>query len=199
MPASAQGDKLSNTGSIYRCTDARGRVITSDRPIAACLDREQVELGASGTTKRIIEPAYSAEELAAREERRRQAALAAERERDEQRQDRALLIRYPDDQTHERERAEVLDQIDAAIAAARKRLAELAEDRRAIDLELEFYRGDPMRAPAALRRQLEDNDLRMATQHKLMAQQQAEKQRVNQRFDAERARLQKFWAQQRRR
>ena len=41
---------------IYTCTDASGRKLTSDRPIAECRDREQTILNPSGTVKARIGP-----------------------------------------------------------------------------------------------------------------------------------------------
>ena len=183
-----------NIGGIYRCVDARGRTITSDRPIAACLDREQQELNPSGTTRRIIEPSYTAQELADMEERRRQAAQAAARQREEARRERALLIRYPDEEAHERERARELEQIDIGIAVMRKRIVDLAEQRRKLEQELEFYKKDISRAPPTLRRQLEDN-LRSATAQERYDRsiRKPKERRVNARFAEERARLTALW------
>ena len=48
-------------------------------------------------------------------------------------------------------------QIDAVINAARKRLGELADERKKIDDELEFYTKDPSKAPDAVRRKIDDN------------------------------------------
>ena len=78
---------------IYSCTDARGRTLTADRPIAECIDREQRELSPSGTTRRRIEPTYTARELAEREDRAREAALQAARLTDERRRERVLAYR----------------------------------------------------------------------------------------------------------
>ena len=64
---------------IYTCTDARGRTITADRPIADCVDREQRELSPSGSVRRKLEPTYTAREQAEREDRERQAQLQAAR------------------------------------------------------------------------------------------------------------------------
>jgi len=107
--------------TVYTCTDAHGRTLTADRPIADCLDREQRALSPSGV-RRTIEPSYTAREQAERDERARQAALQASRTNEERRRERALLMRYPSGATHDRERAEAMMQIDAVIDAARKRL-----------------------------------------------------------------------------
>jgi len=182
-----------NTGGIYTCTDARGRTLTADRPIADCSDREQRELSPNGLTRRKIEPTYSAREMAEREDRARDAAVQAARLTDERRRERALLVRYPSAASHDRERNEALVQVDAVIQAAKKRVAELGEDRKKIDEELEFYKHDTSKAPGALRRKLDDNMQSLAVQARFIAEQEEEKKRVNARFDEEHARLKKLW------
>ncbi|VWX58797.1 conserved exported hypothetical protein [Burkholderiales bacterium 8X] len=179
---------------IYTCTDARGRTLTADRPIADCLDREQRELGPSGTTRRKLEPSYSAREQAEREERARQAELQRLRALEERRRERALLARFPNVAAHERERGEALAQIDVVTQAARKRLDELRGERQRIDEELEFYVKDPSKAPDSLRRKQDDNLKSVAVQNRFIGEQEDEKRRVNQRFDEEQMRLRPLWA-----
>ncbi|WPG40628.1 DUF4124 domain-containing protein [Variovorax sp. EBFNA2] len=181
---------------IYTCVDARGRTLTADRPIAECSDREQRELGPSGTVRRKLEPTYTARELQEREDRAREAAIQAARIIDERRRERALLVRYPNATTHDRERAEALSQIDAVIQAAKKRIAELADERKKIDEELEFYKQDTSKAPGAVRRRIEDNTQSLAVQNRFVAEQEDEKKRVNARFDEERGRLKTLWSPQ---
>ncbi|MDP9913290.1 hypothetical protein J2W27_005424 [Variovorax boronicumulans] len=181
---------------IYTCVDARGRTLTADRPIAECSDREQRELGPSGTVRRKLEPTYTAREQQEREDRAREAAIQAARLIDERRRERALLVRYPNATTHDRERVEALSQIDAVIQAAKKRLVELADDRKKIDEELEFYKQDTSKAPGAVRRRIEDNTQSVAVQSRFITEQEDEKKRVNARFDEERGRLKTLWSPQ---
>lgn len=181
---------------IYTCVDARGRTLTADRPIAECSDREQRELGPSGTVRRKLEPTYTAREQQEREDRAREAAIQAARLIDERRRERALLVRYPNATTHDRERVEALSQIDAVIQAAKKRLVELADDRKKIDEELEFYKQDTSKAPGAVRRRIEDNTQSVAVQNRFITEQEEEKKRVNARFDEERGRLKTLWSPQ---
>ena len=54
QPAATQG--------IYTCVDAKGRNLTSDRPIPECSDREQKMLNPSGTVKGKIGPTLTAQE-----------------------------------------------------------------------------------------------------------------------------------------
>lgn len=193
----AQPQKVEGASAgIYTCTDARGRTLTADRPIAECSDREQRELNPSGSVRRKVEPTYTARELQEREDRAREAAIQAARLTDERRRERALLVRYPNLATHDRERSEALAQIDAVTQAAKKRITELGEDRKKIDEELEFYKQDVSKAPGAVRRKLDDNTQSLAVQNRFIAEQEEEKKRVNARFDEERTRLKTLWTPQ---
>lgn len=179
--------------AIYSCVDGSGRKITADRPIAECRDRAQREINPSGTVKRVLEPSLTADERAAKEEKEKRAAELREREAEEKRRDRALLLRYPNRPVHDKERAEALGQIDEVLNAASKRASELAEQRKAILVDLQFYKADPTRAPPSLKRRLEENDSNQAIQKRFLAEQDAEKKRVNLRFDEELGKLRQLW------
>lgn len=186
---------VENTGGIYSCVDARGRRITSDRPIQECLDREQRELSNTGIVKRVVPPSYTAEERARIAEQKQAEELERARLVEERRRDKALLIRYPNKAAHDKERASALEQIDEVIAAVNKRGETLLEQRKEIDLELEFYQSDPSKAPQWLRRKLEDNQQQVQVQQRFVMEQNQEKQRVNARFDEELVKLRQLWAQ----
>jgi hypothetical protein len=181
--------------AIFTCVDAKGHRLTADRPIAECLDREQKELNASGTLKRKIGPTLTAEERAAEEEKARVAAEERNRQLEEKKRDRALLTRYPNRATHDAERVKALASVDDAIVAARKGLAELIEQRRRQDVELEFYKRDPAKIPAVLKRQVEETEQHIAAQQRFIENQDSEKKRVNARFDEELLILRQLWAQ----
>ena len=154
--------------AIYSCVDDKGRKLTSDRPIAECLDRVQTELNPSGTVKRVLAPQLTAT-------------------------DRDLMARYPDRASHDKERAVALAQSAAASAGAVKRLQELGEYRKGIVSELAFNKSTPGNAPLALKRRLDETDANIAAQKRLLAEQDAEKSRINKRFDDEEARLKPQW------
>ena len=179
--------------NIYSCVDAKGRTITADRPLAECLDRTQRELSRSGLVKRQLGPSLTAHEEAAQDKENKQTADIRAREIEEKRRDRALLQRYPTRMAHDQERAAALVQIDEVIKASSKRLSELADQRKAIASEFEFYAKDPSKAPAPLKRKLEDNQSSVAAQQKSILNQELEKKRVNQRFNEELARLNQLW------
>lgn len=178
---------------IFTCVDASGRRITSDRPIPECLDREQRELNPSGTVKRKLAPAPTAQERAAAEERQRLQDEEQARLNEDRRRDRALAARYPSQAAHDGERVEALKQVDAVVKIAQKRIDELREQRKSILAEFEFYRKDPSKAPPALRQKLQDNQHAEEAQNRFIADQAREKDRINQRFDQELKRLQQIW------
>jgi len=179
---------------IYSCVDAKGRTITADRPILECIDRTQRALSPSGLIKRQVGPSLTAHEQAAQDEKDRREAELRAREAEDKRRDKALLLRYPNRAVHDQERAAALLQIDEVIKASNKRRGELADQRKGIASELEFYAKDPSRAPASLRRRLEENDASIAVQQKFIADQEQEKKRVNLRFDEELLKLRQLWA-----
>ena len=179
---------------IYTCVDAKGRKLTSDRPIAECIDREQKVLNPSGTVKNKLGPTLTALERAELEKKEKQQAEEEAKVVEEKRRNRALLIRYPNKAVHDQERADALAQITEVIQAATSRIDELARQRAAMDMELEFYKADISKAPAYLRRQVEENTQSMAVQKRFVSAQEAEVRRVNMRFDEELVRLRQLWA-----
>ena len=96
------------TPDIYTCTDAKGRKLTSDRPIAECMDRDQRELNPSGSVRRVLTPPpapKSRAELLADEKTEADARL---QKAEENRRDRALRLGYPDRASHDKARTAAL-------------------------------------------------------------------------------------------
>jgi hypothetical protein len=196
-PAQGTGPGQVPVAGIYTCVDGKGRKLTSDRPIADCLDREQKLLNPSGTVRAKVGPTLTAQERADAEAREKQEAEARALQAEEKRRERALLTRYPTREVHDRERALAFTQVAAIAQAARKRIDELLSERRMLDQEMEFYKKDPSRAPASLRRQLQDIDQGILVQERFIGEQQNELKRISTRFDEELERLKPLWALQR--
>lgn len=178
---------------IYSCVDGKGRRLTSDRPIPECLDREQKLHNPSGTVKATIGPSLTAAEREAIAAREREQAMLRERQAEEKRRERMLLMRYPTQAMHEKERNETLANIDKLRVAAVNYAQDLVRQREKLLEEMEFYKKDPDKAPALLRQQLEDNQLSQAIQARIIAIQDAEIDKINARFDEERAQLIRLW------
>ncbi|MBV7544297.1 DUF4124 domain-containing protein [Acidovorax sp. sic0104] len=184
-------------GGIYTCVDRNGRRLTADRPIPECLDREQRELSPSGTVRRQIGPSLTENERAAQEAQRRKEAEERARVVEERRRERVLTARYPDKATHDVERAAAIQLVDDVTATAEKRVAELRQQRKGFDAEMEFYKKDPNKAPMTLRRKIAENEDSITEQQRFLAGQDQEKRRVHQRFDTELALLRRLWDEQR--
>jgi len=182
-----------SAGGVYTCIDAKGRKLTADRPIPECTDREQKILNPSGTVKARVGPTLTAQERADLEIKEKREIEERSRTADEKRRDRALLTRYPSKTIHDQERQEALTQIGVVIQAAKNRLEELIKQRAAVDAEMEFYKNDPSKAPAYVRRQQEENIQSQAVQRRFIGEQEGEIKRLNARFDDELVRLRQLW------
>jgi len=177
---------------IYTCIDARGKRLTSDRPIAECTGREQRVLNQDGSVRQVLPPTLTAEERLALEAAERRAVLQRNAQADAVRRDRNLVARYPDEVAHQKARQQALAPGRRAMQASEQRLAKLAAERRALDDEAEFYAGRSM--PAHLKQQLDGNDAAVAAQQSATKAQEAELARVVALYDAELERLRRLWA-----
>jgi len=178
---------------IYTCIDAKGRKLTSDRKIPECSDREQKILNPSGTVKARIGPELTAQER--READAKARAVQQERVRleEEKKRDRAMLIRYPNEALHQKERAESLRQVTLAKQEATSRMTELLAERAKLLDEMGFYTKNPNKAPFKLRQQMDAITLAVAAQGRFLADKDNEMARTNARFDEELLRLQPLW------
>ena len=190
LPAMAQSTPIQG---IYTCTDAQGRRLTSDRPIPACNDREQLVLNPSGTVKSRVGPTLTALERADLEAKRKLEMEERARLDEDKRRDRALLIRYPNQTAHDKERLEAHTQVGVVRHAVESRMEELLRQQTALNVEFEFYVKDPSKAPPALRRQSEDLTQSLIVQRRFVSDLDAETRRINVRFDEELVRLKQLW------
>lgn len=181
-------------GGIYTCVDARGRKLTSDRPIIECLDREQRVMNRDGSTRTVLPPSLTAEERAELEERERRKAQERAAQQDAIRRDRLLLSRYPTEADHQRAREAALDDVRASIRNSERRIAELEAERKPLLDEAEFYQGKTL--PPKLKQSLEFVEVAIDAHKTLIQNQQAELQRITQLYDQELERLRKLWAGQ---
>ncbi|MFO1253484.1 MAG: DUF4124 domain-containing protein [Inhella sp.] len=177
---------------IYSCVTADGRRLTSDRPIPECKGTEQFVHRNDGSVRAKLPPAQSPEERAAEELRQREQAAQRAALADAARHDRNLLTRFRNRAQHDLARSAALDDLVKATEVSVKRLSDLAKERKGLDEEAEFYKGKAL--PAKLKQQFDVNDATTEAQRHFIAQQNAEKVRVNIRYDMELARLKKLWA-----
>ena len=191
LPAAlAQATGAAGNG-IYSCTDARGRRLTSDRPIIECLDREQRVMNNDGSTRATLPPSMTANERAAVEEAQRQKQAEESARKDTIRHDRNLMARFPNEAAHNKAREAALDSLRDALKVSEKRLADLEQERRPLLVEAEFYKTKAM--PPKLKSKLEYIEVAADAQRTLVVNQQAELVRINDLYDDELARLRKLW------
>lgn len=177
---------------IYRCKTATGKVITSDRPVPECLNKEQSILGTSGVVRKRLKPKKTEYEVA--QERKRQKKLAQiERQKEEERKaDMALMGRYPNKKSHDSKRALALMPVKQTIVMAEQNLKLLQQSRVKLDQQLDFY-PDKNKMPAPLRSKNTKNLEAMAAQQKLIRAKAREIERINHRYNQELVKLRSLW------
>jgi hypothetical protein len=190
LPVVAQASKSS--AGIYTCIDDKGRRLTSDRPIADCVHKEQLLLNRDGSLRQVIPPTLTSDERAEKEARERKAAEERAAQQDWIRRDRNLLMRFPNEAAHQKAREAALDPLRLAIKNTEMRLRELHAERKPLLDESEFYVGKPL--PAKLKLQIDANDAALEAQRTAAANQGAELDRVNAMYDAELERLRRLWS-----
>ncbi len=189
----AQSAIPASGAQIYTCIDAKGRKLNSDRPIMECLDREQTILNPSGTVKARIGPVLTAAERSQVEAKRMAEQQERARKEEEKSLNRSLLIRYPNQAAHQKDREEAVAQLLLVKHAAAARVAELKAQSVKLDDEMAFYAKDPSKAPAKLQQQVKDMKETLAAQERFLTEQYSEINRVNTRFDEELKRLEPLW------
>ncbi len=181
-----------HAAGIYSCVDASGKRYTSDRPIVECLDREQRVLNKDGSQRQTLPPRMNAEERALAEERQRLQEQAQATQKDAVRRDRNLMLRFPDEEAHNKAREAALDDVRRGIAISERRLQDLLDERKPLVAETEFYKG--RRLPYKLKSKLEANDAQQQAQRDIIQHQNAEMVRIKGLYDAELARLKRLWS-----
>ena len=182
-------------GAIYTCVDAKGRKLTSDRPIPECTDRTQKELNPSGTVKRQMGPTLTGDERLQQVEAARKAEEERLRQVELRKRDRALFFRYPNQAAHDKERNEAAEKVEESIRTSKRRLEELALQRQKMVADDAKHKKDGTRAPASLKHELDENSALSSAQHRFISDKEAEKRRVHARFDEELTLLRPQWDQ----
>lgn len=106
---------------VYRCVDALGRRLTSDRPIPECMDRAQQVVHANGIV-RTVAPALTEAEAVTRQALKRQGEPDQAAHTDAARRDRALRARYPSPASFEQQRSAALGPLQERVEFTRRAL-----------------------------------------------------------------------------
>lgn len=174
----------------YSCIDEHGNRLVADRPIAECRDREQRVLGPTGVERPPLTPILTKQEREQAAQQAQRALLEQKRHLEQQRLDKALLLRYPNRTSHDRERAHQVLQLDELQALAYARLQEL---------ELAYLQAKKDVAiqnnAAAARKAEREAHAAVQEQKRSIELNEINRQRTLLRFDDELQRLEKLWAQ----
>ncbi|HOI65364.1 MAG TPA: DUF4124 domain-containing protein [Thiomonas arsenitoxydans] len=174
---------------IYLCRDANGTLVSSDRLTQDCLTYGGKVIGSDGTVRRRI---LTMKEQAEQAQAKEAAQNLARQQRDQQREDRALLLRYPNEAALDAARVNDLNRPQSMIEGAEKQLTTLQRQLKRLQIDAQFYPQGPL--PLELRTKLDENKVLTKQQSELIQGQKAEIVRINHEYDALRTRMKPLWA-----
>ena len=176
---------------IFVCRTASGATVTTDHLSSECLRYGGKELNPDGSVRRLIlTPAQRAEQDAVAQQQRKVEEL----QRQKQREDRALLLRFPNRAAFEAAQQSELQTPQSLIDSAHQRLARLAVERKELDQEAQFYPGGNY--PLELRSKLEENKLLTKQEQSMIAGQEQAMARIRAQYAQRLPHLKTLWARQ---
>lgn len=162
---------------ILTCKDSNGRTLITDPADPRC-----------------YKPPPTEDQRVADEEHRRKNKETYLACKAEQRSDQSLVSRYPDQARHDAARQQALDGVAAAMRASDTRIKRLADDRKHLLEEAEFYPDGKL--PPKLKRDLDTNGALLEAQRQAAAKQRENAAQINSFYDEELKKLKTLWAPQ---
>jgi len=181
-PASAQ--------RMYKCVDAKGKTYYTQVPPTECLGRETQELNKSGTLARKQEAAPSPEQQAAREAERKKKLDDAEKGKEQNRKNTALLNTYASEKDIDATRARAIMEAESAIKEIDKHIAEAQKRATELAAEKEFYVKKPV--PAKLAQDISKNEIDIKSQTGLLEAKKKEISSITAKYDEDKRRYQEL-------
>jgi hypothetical protein len=169
---------------IYVCKDSKGKTLTSDRPIAECGDSVVREMDTSGITRREIPPPPTAEQKKRLREEEEKKKVDAARAAEQRQNDRALLARFRMEEEITIARQRNTGQAREQLQLARAGYNQLELRRMAMQEELEKTRSAKKTPPASLLQNLAESDRQLTVEARKIAQQEAEVDEIDMRYEA---------------
>jgi arsenate reductase-like glutaredoxin family protein len=188
--AQTPGPAPANT--LYSCT-ANGKTYTADRPPAECANSDIRELNRDGSVRRVIARPLTIEEQRARALEAKKRYEEEERILAQRRRDRSLLEAYATEAEIEAARKKSMESAEQIIRRSQERAKSLAEDRKRLDDEAEFYK--KREQPESLKRAYALNAQAVSAEEKIVAEARGEVARINERYDTEKKRFRELLAQ----
>ena len=172
------------SAQIYMCKDASGRTLTSDRPIPECADRVTRELDKRGLVRREVQPPPTPEQkrqMQIEEEKRKAQEAAAE---EQKREDRAIRLRYRNENDIEVARLRSLDIAQERIKREKSALANAEKQQKQAQADAERYKKKNAAVPPGVQHRIEQADQAVAGSKKAIEDIEAEIGQINAKFDA---------------
>lgn len=190
-PALAQPAATQNF--TYRCVGADGKKYYSQTIPPQCIGRPVEQLNRSGLVMRRIDPEGDEKAQAEKE-----AALAKKRqqevaEREERRRNQALLATYTSEKDIEDARARALADNRKAVLDVESRIDTAKKRRAGYDKELEFYKGNA-KPPAKLTEDIESAEVEIKANQELLDVKKKEVAQINARYDEDKKRFRELTA-----
>ncbi len=176
----------------YKWIDDKGKVQYTDR-LPPDLGRGMTELNKQGMTRKVTEPAPTAEQRKAKEEELVREREAERARRYKRYQDDALLSSYASEKDIDLARRRNLALVGAGINSAEARIKALEKRRIYLQRETLFYEKKPV--PEKLKRELASVVAEIPKQHALIQEKNQEALEVINRYEEQKARFRELKAQ----
>jgi hypothetical protein len=178
--------------TIYSCV-ANGRTYTGDRPPPECASSDMRELNRDGSLRRVVPRPLTPEEQKARAAEARKKAEEEERALAQRRRDRSLLEAYASEQEIDSARVKAISSSNDIVKRSELRLERMEAERKRLAEETEFYRKRDV--PEHIKRAIASNEQERLAEQKIIRDAQAEIQRINERFEADKRRFRELVSQ----
>ena len=177
---------------MYSCV-ANGKTYTADRPPPECANSDMRELNKDGSVRRVIPRPLTVDEQRARALEAKKKLEEEERQLAQRRRDRSLLEAYANEAEIEAARKKSLESAEQIVKRSQERALSLAQDRKRLEEEAEFYR--KREQPESLKRAYALNAQAVSAEEKILAEARGEIARINERFEVEKKRYRELLAQ----
>ena len=177
---------------MYKWVDDKGKVQYTDR-LPPDLGRGMTELNKQGMTRKVTEPALTAEQRKAKEDALEQERQAERARRYKRYQDDALLSSYSSENDIDLARRRNLALVGAAINSAEARIKALEKRRVYLQRETLFYEKKPV--PEKLKRELASVVAEIPKQHALVQEKNQEALQVINLYEEQKTRYRELKAQ----
>ncbi len=172
---------------IYSCKDEHGRTITSDRPISECTRRDIRVLRRDGITKEVLPAPLTEDQRKQRDFEEEQRQIRLNQLKEQQTRDRALMAAYPNLEAIEVARQRRLREVQTEIQQSRERILVKYPDLKAVQNEMEFYKGKV--APPLVKGRLQVAATAILVEDELIRNKTQEMVGINAKYDADTQRL----------